>query len=114
MPYYKKKTYKKTYNKQPAAFTPCPDTYAYHDIDANKQYILNSIKYWHVENYKYIIPNSNVKSGEVNYPGFDKPKIFINGKEYKINNSEQFVNEFGIAMNPDDCNEFKYSICEVK
>lgn len=109
MPYYKKKktTYKPSYNKG-------PDTFAYHDIDANKEVILGQIKYWHVENFKYIIPSNNIKKGEVNYPGFDKPKIFINGKEYKINNSEQFVNEFGIAMNPEDCNEFKYSICEVK
>lgn len=102
-----KKPYKPSYNSGSS-------TFAYHDIDANKEAILGQIKYWHVENFKYIIPSNNVKKGEVNYPGFDKPKIFINGKEYKINNSEQFVNEFGIAMNPDDCNEFKYSICEVK
>ena len=111
MAYFKKKAYKKPYKP---SYNSGPSTFAYHDIDANKDQILGQIAYWHVENFKYIIPNSNVKSGEVNYPGFNKPKIFINGKEYKINNTEQYVNEFGIAMNPDDCNEFKYSIAEVK
>lgn len=111
MPYYKKKTYKKPYKP---TYNSGPDTFAYHDIDANKEQILSQVKYWHLENYRYIIPNNNIKPGEVNYPGFDKTKIFINGKEFKVNNSEQFVNEFGIAMNPQDCNEFKYSIAEVK
>lgn len=111
MGYYKKKTsyksYKPTYNKG-------PETYAYHDIDANKDQILSQVKYWHVENFRYIIPNANVKHGEVNIINYNKPKIFINGKEFIVNNSEQYVNEFGIAMNPDDCQEFKYSIAEVK
>lgn len=108
---------RKTYNKKkyvPYSKSNETYTYAFHDIDDHKDEILGQVHYWHLENYKYIIPNNNLKQGEVNYPGFDKDKIFVNGKEYKINNKEQYVNEFGIAMNPIDCNEFKYSIVEVK
>ena len=109
MPYYKKKktSYKPNYNQNNNSY------FMFHDIDANKEAILGQVKYWHLENYRYIIPNNNVKPGEINIMNYNKPKIFINGKEFKVNNSEQFVNEFGIAMNPIDCQEFKYSSVSV-
>ena len=111
MPTKYKKTYKKSYKP---SYSSGPDTYAYHDIDEHQEQIKGQIAYWHLENYRYIIPNPKVNPGEVNIINYDKPKIFINGKEFIVNNSEQYVNEFGIAMNPDDCQEFKYSIAEVK
>ena len=90
------------------------DVTAYLDIDEHKEEILKQIKENNLENYKYIIPNEKMKIGEVNYPGINKSVVVINNKEYKVNNSEQYVNEFGIAMNPNDCAEFKYSIIEIK
>ena len=87
--------------------------YAYHDIDEHKNQILSQIKYWHVENMKYVIPNINIKPGEVNFPFCDKIKIIIANREFVVNNTENYVNEFGIAMNPIDCQEFKYDIMEV-
>lgn len=91
-----------------------PSYYAYHDIDMHKDEIIGQMKYWHVENMKYVIPNNNVKHGEINIPNYKNKKIFILDKEFTVNNTENYVNEFGIAMNPDDCNDFKYSIVEVK
>lgn len=89
------------------------DVTAYLDIDEHKEEILKQIKENNLENYKYIIPNEKMKKGEVNYPGINKSVVVINNKEYKVNNSEQYVNEFGVAMNPDDCAEIKYSIMEI-
>lgn len=117
MPYYKKKTYKKSYNKQPTTYTLCPDTYAYHDIDEHKYEILGQIAYWHVEDYRYVIPNNNVKPGEINIVMPDVCNgntIKIYDTEYIVNNTEQFVNEFGVAMNPNDCNNFKYDTVKVE
>ena len=90
------------------------DVTAYLDIDEHKEEILKQIKENNLENYKYIIPNEKIKKGEINYPRCSKSKIVIENKEYIVNNSEQYVNEFGIAMNPSDCAEFKYSIIEIK
>lgn len=90
------------------------DLTAYLDIDEHKEDILKQIKENNLENYKYIIPNEKMKKGEVNYPRINKLVVVINNKEYKVNNLEQYVNEFGVAMNPDDCTEFKYSIIEIK
>lgn len=90
------------------------DVTAYLDIGEHKEEILKQIKENNVENYKYIIPNEKMKKGEVNYPGINKSVVVINNKEYRVNNSEQYVNEFGVTMNPDDCAEFKYSIIEIK
>ena len=117
MPYYKKKTYKKGYNKQSTTYTPCPDTYAYHDIDEHKYEILGQIAYWHVEDYRYVIPNNNVKPGEINIvmpDVYNGNTIKIHDTEYIVNNTEQFVNEFGVAMNPNDCNNFKYDTVKVE
>lgn len=91
-----------------------PSYYAHHDIDMHKDEIIGQMKYWHVENMKYVIPNNNVKRGEINILNYKNKKIFILDKEFTVNNTENYVNEFGIAMNPDDCNDFKYSIVEVK
>lgn len=89
------------------------DVTAYLDIDEHKEEILKQIKENNLENYKYIIPNEKMKKGEVNYSGINKSVVVINNKKYKVNNSEQYVNEFGVAMNPSDCAEFKYSIIEI-
>ena len=94
-----------------------PWYYAYHDIDANKEQILGQIAYWHVEDYRYVIPNNNVKPGEINIvmpDVYNGNAIKIYNTEYIVNNTEQFVNEFGVAMNPNDCNKFKYDIVKVE
>ena len=47
---------------------------------------------------------------EENYGQYVK----IYDTEYIVNNAEQFVNEFGVAMNPNDCNNFKYDTVKVE
>lgn len=94
-----------------------PSYYAYHDIDMHKDEIIGQIKYWHVENMKYVIPNNNVKCGEINIvmpDVYNGNTIKIYDTEYIVNNTEQFVNEFGVAMNPNDCNNFKYDTVKVE
>lgn len=89
--------------------------YAYQDIDIHKDWILSQIKYWHMENYRYVIPNNNLKDSEVNLPGYkDGLKIFVNDVKFTVNNKESTVNEFGIAMNNKMCKNIKYDIVEVK
>ena len=89
--------------------------YAYHDIDEHKNQILSQIKYWHMENYRYVILNDNLKDSEVNLPGYkDGSKIFVNDTGFIVNNKESTVNEFGIAMNNKMCKNIKYDIVEVK
>ena len=114
MAYFKKKAYKKPYKP---TYNSGPSTFAYHDIDANKEQILGQIAYWHVEDYRYVIPNNNVKPGEINIvmpDVYNGNAIKIYNTEYIVNNTEQFVNEFGVAMNPNDCNKFKYDIVKVE
>ena len=112
---------RKTYNKK--KYTPYYSKsnethyYAFHDIDEHKYEILGQIAYWHVEDYRYVIPNNNVKPGEVNIIMPDVCNgntIKIYDTEYIVNNAEQFVNEFGVAMNPNDCNNFKYDTVKVE
>ena len=91
------------------------DYYAYHDIDAHFNQILNQIKYWHVERYRYVIPNNNLKDYEVNLIDYkDGSKIFIDNVEFTVNNKDSTVNIFGIAMNNNMCKNIKYNIVEVK
>lgn len=111
----RKKTYKKKTWSQPASNQP--RYFAYHDIDEHKYEILGQIAYWYVEDYRYVIPNNNVKPGEVNIvmpDVYNGNTIKIYDTEYIVNNTEQFVNEFGVAMNPNDCNNFKYDTVKVE
>ena len=111
---------RKTYNKKkyiPYSKSNETYTYAFHDIDEHKYEILGQIAYWHVEDYRYVIPNNNIKPGEINIVMPDVCNgntIKIYNTEYIVNNMEQFVNEFGVAMNPNDCNNFKYNTVKVE
>ena len=82
-------------------------------IDTPEEEIRSNIRHNNLRDYKYVIPNNNVKRGTVNAPGYPDGRrlmIFTNnnvtyfgGLTIEIDNKENYVNDFAIALNPQDC-----------
>lgn len=110
-----RKPYNNYYNKQETEYN-----YVYHDIEMHIDEIERNIIYAGLQNYKFIMSCKDIKKGFVNAPGYEDGedlKIFItNGDnpikilELTIDNSEELVSEFGIAVNPEDIKESGYDL----
>lgn len=112
--YYKGK-YGSNKNKQFNGYPSqnnAPSYYAFHDIDMHKDEIDYNIRHNQLGNYKFVMSNPSVKIGRVNAPGYPDGKRLriykvpgcgpIDGVTMIIDNSENFVNEYGICLNPED------------
>ena len=111
MPYYNKSkkskskwvSYNNYYNN------PYENAYAYHDIDMHHDEIAWEIEKNGLSNLRYVMTRYELKHHEINAPGFkhkSKVKIIsVFGDDEKeieltVNNSEDYVNEFAVAISP--------------
>ena len=114
--------YKKRYTPY-QAYKESVKYYAYHDIDMHKDEILQNREKAGISNMKYVIPSKEIGKNEISVTGFkngSKVNIKdINGNNLTlvVNNKENIVNEFGVAINPlsykDNEHNFNYDIVEV-
>ena len=103
------------------------DTYAYHDIDAHKDYIASNIKRNGLSDYKYVLvqSNNNLKPNEICAPGYKNGErvklVKVPGvgnidisDEYIVNNTELLCNEFGVVIkNNSNDYDFDYDIVQI-
>ena len=123
---YKKRNYpKKQYNNPYKNETTY---YAYHDIFEHKDEIIHEQRVNDLRMFKYVISNESIKIGRVNAPGYpDGSRISIykvpgcgsiDGVSMIVDNSENVVNEFAIAMHPQDVKlcgyDWSYDIVQVE